>query len=363
MKKFLIIALIFIVIIIAGIIGAEHLHKDKENETIKIGMILNGDISDRSWGQSHYEGMEKTKEKLNLEVIYHESVPQDEQCIEIMEELVSDGCNIIICNSYAYGEYELQVAKKYPELCFYHAAGVETSENLSTYFGRIYQMRYLTGIVAGLQTETDEIGYVAAFPISEVNRGINAFTLGVRSVNPDAKVYVEWCNSWTNEEESRKSANKLINEHNIDILTMHTDAMAPLEVAEENGIWSIGYNIDNSNIYPNSFLTAAIWNWGNFYTPRIQEYKEGKFSSQSYWESAETGIIDIAPFTTNVKPDIHEAVQKEKDKLESGTFDVFYGPITDTNGKTRVLEGESMSDNELLYEFDWYVDGVVTNVQ
>ncbi len=363
MKKFLIVVFIFVFIIIGGILVAEHFYNKKNEEIIKIGMILNGEADDQSWGQSHYEGMEKTKEKLNLEIIYRESVPEDDRCIDVMEEMIEEGCSIIICNSYAYGEYELQVSKNHPELCFYHATGIETSDNLSTYFGRIYQMRYLTGIVAGMQTETDEIGYVAAFPISEVNRGINAFTLGVRSVNPDANVYVEWCNSWTGEDESRNATDTLLKKHNIDVLAMHTDAMAPLEQAEKNGIWSIGYNIDNSKNYPNSFLTAAIWNWEKFYTPRILEYKQGKFISQNYWESADTGIVDISPFTKNIKDNIFDAVQKEKAKLESGSFDVFYGPITDTNGNIRVFENESMSDTELLYEFDWYVEGVITDVQ
>lgn len=363
MKKFFVIVFAFLLLIILGIVAVDFFYKEKDDKTIKVGMILNGEIDDRSWSQSHYNGMESTKEKLNLEVIYNEKTPENEQSIEIMEGFIEEGCEIIVCNSYGYGEYELEVAKRYPELCFYHAAGVETSENLSTYFGRIYQMRYLTGIVAGMQTETDKIGYVAAFPISEVNRGINAFTLGVKSVNPDAEVYVEWCNSWIGEEESRKAAEQLLNQYDIDVMAMHTDAMAPLEVAEENGIWSIGYNIDNSKNYPDSFLTAAVWNWERFYTPRIQEYKEGRFASNSYWESADTEMIDISDFTDNVKPGIYDAVAKEKQKLESGGFDVFYGPITDTEGKVRVQEGESMSDNELLYEFDWYVEGVVTNVE
>lgn len=361
MKKICIVVMSFLLLILMGIVIVDTMYRNKEDESIKVGMVLNGTKTDQSWSQSHYEGMEMTKQELDLEVIYREAVPEDERSIAVMEELIEEGCKIIICNSYSYGEYEHEVAGQHSDIFFYHAAGVETAKNLSTYFGRIYQMRYLAGIVAGMQTETNEIGYVAAFPISEVNRGINAFTLGAKSVNPDAVVYVEWSNSWTGEQENRTAAEKLLEKHSIDILTMHTDALSPLDVAEENAIWSIGYNVDNSAYYPNSFLTAPIWNWEKFYTTRIQEYKQGGFSENSYWESTQTGIVELAPLTGNVKPGILEVVKREKERLEKGSFDVFYGPVKDIFGKVRVQEGENMSDMELLYEFDWYVEGVITD--
>ncbi len=360
MKKTCIVVLSFLLVILIGIVVVDFIY-NKEDDNVKIGMVLNGRTEDKSWSQSHYVGMEMTREALKLEVFYREEVPEDERSIAVMEELIAEGCKIIICNSYSYGEYALEVAGRYPEVCFYHAAGVETSDNLSTYFGRIYQMRYLAGILAGMQTESNEIGYVAAFPISEVNRGINAFTLGVKSVNPDAEVYVEWSNSWTDEEENRKATEYLLQQYDIDVIAMHADAMSPLDVAEEKGIWSIGYNVDNSVSYPNSFLTAAIWNWEKFYTPRIQEYTLGRFAPNSYWESTKTGIVELAPFTKNVKPGIAEVVESEKNRLERGDFDVFYGPIRDVQGNMRVQKGENISDAELLYEFDWYVEGVVIN--
>ncbi len=359
MKKFIIVVMVFFALIITGMLAVSFFHNAPDEGTVKVGMVMNGAIDDKSWGQSHYEGMERTRTELGAEVIYKEEVPLDEQSVTVMEELIEAGCQIIICNSYDYGKYAIEVAKEHPDICFYHATGTETRENLSTYFGRMYQMRYLTGVVAGMQTESNEIGYVAAFPISEVNRGINAFTLGVKSVNPDAKVYVTWSNSWTDEDAARQAAESLLDTYSIDVLTMHTDSLAPLEVAEEAGIWSIGYNLDNSQNYPESFLTAAVWNWEKFYTPRIQEYGQGRFVSENYWEAAETGIIDLAPYTDLVKEGIAERVAEEKEKMESGWFDVFYGPIIDTEGTLRVIEGESMSDNEILTEFDWYVEGVV----
>lgn len=364
MKKIGTIAAVILVVIIAGIFLINEKEKDTEvtKKQTRVGFILNGSRQDRSWGQAGFEGMEKSAEKLNLKVFYEENVPEDENSLTVMENLIKEGCEIIICNSFGYGEWALEAARKYPKIYFFHATGVEEAKNMSTYFGRIYQMRYLSGIVAGMQTETNEIGYVAALPISEVNRGINAFTLGVREVNPEASVYVEWTNSWIDDKAAETAMQKLVREHDIDVAAMHTDSLKVLEIAEEKGIWSIGYNMDNSSQYPNTFLTAPVWRWENFYEPRILECLQGKFQGKHYWEGVETGVVDLAPLTGNVKEGIAEVVAKKREMLEKGSFDVFYGPIKDNQGKLRIEEGENMSDHAMLNEFDWYVEGVVTDM-
>lgn len=363
MKKILLTILSFAFVIIVGIFWIHMNQKETDitkNQT-KVGFILNGTVSDQSWGESHYNGMEISARELNLNVIYKENVPEDESSVGFMEELIADGCKIIICNSFGYGTWELECAQRHPEIYFFHATGVQQLNNLSTYFGRIYQMRYLSGIVAGMQTTTNEIGYVAALPIAEVNRGINAFTLGVRLVNPEATVYVEWSHSWTGEEENAQAASKLIRNHGIDVLAIHTDAMSPLEIADKNGIWTIGYNVDNSERFPDTYLTAPVWNWEHFYEPRILECLQGKFQGIHYWEGVETGLVDLAPFTGNVKPGIREKVEEERNRLLNRTFDVFYGPVVDNHGIVRVKEGQSMTDAAMLNDFFWYVEGVVTD--
>lgn len=356
MKKIIITAISILSVLIVGIfLISRHTEGMKD---IKAGMLLNGSKGDKNWSQSHYEGMEATAKELGLQVTYYENVPENEQCMEYIETLIADGCKIIVCNSFNFGTSALQMAEKYPEITFFHASGVETRKNLTTYFGRMYQMRYLSGIVAGLQTETNQIGYVAAFPISEVNRGINAFTLGVRSVNPEATVYVEWCNSWTDDEQAETATRNLLSSYDIDVLAMHTDSLKPLEIAEEEKIWSIGYNMDNSTMCKDTFLTAPIWHWENFYIPRIKEFQQGEATGRNYWEGAESGMIALAPLTEHVKEGISVVVEKKMQEISKGTFDVFYGPIYDRDGKLRIPEGESMSDEAMLNAFDWYVEGV-----
>ena len=361
MKKVKRIVVGILLVIMLGIIliQTEEQSTDITKEKTKVGMILNGSIEDHSWGTSHYEGLQKCVDELNLVVEYKENVPADETSLSIMEELINKGCEIIICNSFGFGEWIVQAAEKYPEVYFFHATGTEAGDNLSSYFGRMYQMRYLSGIVAGLQTETNQIGYVAAFPIDEVNRGINAFTLGVRKVNPDATVHVRFSNSWEGEEDARAATEYLLDTYKIDVLAMHVDTNVPLDIAEEKGLWAIGYNYDNGDVYKNSFLTAPVWQWEEFYAPRILECLQDKFYGKNYWEDSNTGILSLAPLTDNVKDGISDIVESEKQKIESGSWDVFFGPVKDQNGNVRVQEGESMTDDTMLNAFDWYVEGVV----
>ncbi|MBQ8412980.1 MAG: BMP family ABC transporter substrate-binding protein [Lachnospiraceae bacterium] len=360
MKKLIILTISILLIIIVGIffITGNKSDTDITDETTKVGFIYNGEIDDKGWGQSHYEGISITAKELNLQIMYKENVPFDESCVETMQTMIDDGCEIIICNSFDYGKWIEQIAADNPKIVFLHATGTEKGDNITTYFGRIYQMRYLSGIVAGMQTETDSIGYVAAFPISEVNRGINAFTLGVKAVNPDATVHVVWSQSWTDYEGNKAAAQTLVDECGVDIITMHCDSVAPLDVAEQSGIWSIGYNMDNSDLYPNSFLTAAVWDWEAFYTPEITTCLQGKYHSGNYWEGSETGLVNLSPLTDNVKEGIEEVVAEKRGMLDEGTFDVFYVPVVDTEGNIRIQEGENMPDEAMLNSFDWYVEGV-----
>ena len=256
MKKFGLSLLIVLIIAVTGIIL---IRSKKENtniteKTTKIGFMLNGTVDDHSWGQAHYEGMQKTAKELNLDVDYRECTLETEQCNEVIEELVNEGCEVIIGNSYGFGSHMKEKSLEHPEVTFFHCAGSEYGDNFCSYFGRIYQIRYLCGIVAGLQTESNSIGYVAAFNTSEVNRGINAFTLGVRSVNKDANVYVEWTNSWIDDDITENATKTLFENHpDIDIITVHTDSLKAYEIADES---HLHFEIikDSNQVDPNVYL-------------------------------------------------------------------------------------------------------------
>lgn len=353
------------VVIIAILIGISKIHTnetdaDVMNESVRVGVILNGEVDDGSWSQSHYEALEKTAEQLELSICYRQKVAE-EQAYEVIRQLIADDCKVIVANSVGYEAAMTQAAADYPDIYFLHATGTKESRNMSSYFGRMYQIRYLSGIVAGMQTRTNEIGYVAAFPISEVNRGVNAFTLGVRRVNPNAKVYVTWTYSWNDDEVTREATAGILDKYNIDVLAMHTDSLTPLDVAEERGIMCIGYNMDNCGKYSDNYLTAAVWNWENYYVPNILTCLQGKFEGNHCWAGVETGVVSLASFSNKVDKKTAELIGLERQKLSSGTYDVFYGPIVDNKGNLRVKEGENMTDEVMLNQFDWYVEGVVDN--
>ncbi|MCQ2104986.1 MAG: BMP family ABC transporter substrate-binding protein [Fibrobacter sp.] len=356
-----VIAAIVVALILGGMLFTE-VQKRETNVTLnktKVVMFMNGDRNDHSWSESHFNGMEVAAKELNLNVTYIENAVGDSVMESDMERVISEGAKVVVCNSFGLGEVALKVAARHPEVKFFHASGIKNSNNFSTFFGRIYQMRYLSGIVAGLTTKTGNIGYVAAFDISEVNRGINAFTLGVRKVNPDAKVFVRWSKSWVDSVVTAQVTKELLDSHPIDVITVHSDALSAYDVAQERDVWIIGYNLDNGSRYPGKFLTAPVWKWDRFYVPRILEVLQNKFVSNQYWLGAESGMIGLAPLSKNVSEEARKVVEREMLRLESGEFDVFFGPIKDNSGNLRIESGESMTDMDMLNNFDWYVEGVV----
>jgi basic membrane protein A len=358
-KRLFLIALIILLFAMGGILIIQRTQVDTDvtAQTTKVGVFFSGECLDRSWSQSHYEALESLKEELNLEIIYKEHAPGD--CYADIKELIEkEGCRIIIGCSFDYGEDMKKAAIEYPHVYFLHAAGNYHQANFSSYFGRMYQARYLSGIVAGKKTQTGHIGYVAAFPLSEVVRGINAFALGVRSVRPDAVVHVSYCKSWTDDAPALDSCRKLLDNFPIDVVTVHTDSLAPHREADSRGVWSVGYHRDNRDLFINTYLVACVWDWSAYYREQILNCLQGKFHGKQVWIDKEKGIVSLSPPTPYVDMDTAILVRQVSEKFNSRGFDVFYGPIKDNQGQLRINAGESMSDDEMLNGFDWYVEGV-----
>lgn len=324
-----------------------------------IGLILPGSKEDGGWSQSHYDAMASLEEEMNLRIICRENVTEsDEDFLPVIKEMAGEGASIICAAGWQYGEQLLSINENYPNIVFLHCSGTTDEGNVSTYFGRMYQARYLTGIAAGLRTESNDIGYVAAIRTNEVIRGINAFTLGVRSVNPDAVVHVIWTNSWDDREFEEKQTERLIDEFGVDVVTYHQNTALVCEVAERRGVYSVGYHFDQTERFPRSYLTTAKWNWAGFYRSRIRECIQGSFSGGDYWEGYNEGMVEISELTENNAENAAAAVAEAAQRLRDGDWDVFVGPIRDNRGEVRLPEGERMSDDSLLHSFDWFVEGV-----
>ena len=371
MKKFstgrlLIIAGIILVAVLLGMffIRDKRINTDVTFRTTRVGLIITGPKDDANFCQAHYDALMSIKDELNLEIICKEGIPEDETCEGILEELAEAGCKVIIGASFGYGDYMVQAASEHPEIFYLHPFGAEKSTNLASCMGRMYQARYLSGIVAGMRTETGKLGYVAAFPFSEVIRDINAFALGVQSVSPDAQVYVSYCYSWTDDDAADKAGRTLLERHpDIDVFAMHTNSLMPNRLADENGIWSVGYNLDNAGMFPDSYLTSCEWNWDLYYRQKILSALQGKFYGQIDWMDMESGILGISELTPNAAPGTEEKIEEARGRFADRSFDVFYGPITDNQGVLRIPDKESMSDEDILNHFDWYVEGVIVEEQ
>lgn len=332
---------------------------NKGKEKFKVGFIFIGPKNDGGWTQSHYNGMEYMKKELeamNVDTVYKELVPEGPESKKAIMDLVDQKCKIIFTTSYGYMDPTLEVAKEFPDIKFVHCSGYKTADNMGNYFGRMYEPRYLSGIVAGLKTQADKIGYVAAFEIPEVISGINAFTLGVQSVNPDAKVVVEWTHTWIDQEKEKAAAVALL-DSGCDVITLHNDSTMPQVEAEKRGKWAIGYDLDQRDAAPKAYMTAPIWNWGPYYTSQVKAAIEGTWKSEVYYGGMKDGIIDLAPLTDIAPAESKTKVEEMTAKIKDGSFFVFTGPIKNQAGNEKVKAGEKLTDADILGMM-WFVQGV-----
>jgi basic membrane protein A len=327
------------------------------SKQVEAGFIYVGPVGDAGWTYAHDQGRQEMEALAFVRPsTYIESVPEGAESARVISGLVRKGANLIFTTSFGYMDATIDVAKKNKDVVFMHCSGFKTAENVGTYFGRMYEPRYLSGIVAGKMSNKNIIGYVAAFPIPEVIRGINAFTLGVRSVNPQAEVKVVWTQTWFDPGIERDAADSLL-DVGADVLAMHQDAPATLQAAEDRGAYVIGYNSDMRDFAPNAFLTAPVWNWGSLYTKLAKEVGNGTWKSEQIWDGMKEGLVELATFNSKVPAEVQTLVAEKEAAIKAGTFHPFTGPIKDQAGKEVVAAGKTPSDSDLL-GMSYFVEGV-----
>lgn len=345
------------VLLVSGCSSGKKEATPKQEEKFKVAFMYVGPVGDAGWTYEHDRGRKYLQDKLPwVETSSVESVPEGADAERVLTELAEKGNKVIFATSFGYMDYVIKVAEKYPNVIFMHCSGYKTAKNVGTYFGQIEQPRYLSGIVAGKMTKTNLIGYVAAHPIPEVIRGANAFTLGVLSVNPKAKVKLVWTNTWY-DPAAEKEAGKSLLEMGADVIAQHQDTPGPQQAAEEKGKYGIGYNSDMRAFAPKANLTSPVWNWGPYYVKTVQAVKDGTWKNDQYWGGMADGIVDLGPYGTAVPDDVKTLVEQKKQDILSGKLLVFAGPLKDQKGTVRVKEGEKMSDQDIL-GMNWFVKGV-----
>lgn len=323
---------------------------------MKVGFVYVSPIGDAGYSYAHDVGRQAVEAMDGVTTSYVESVPEGPDSERVILNMARKGYDVIFATSFGYMDPMLKVAKQFPKVAFLHCSGFKMADNMSNYFGRIYQARYLSGIVAGSMTKSNVIGYAAAFPIPEVIRGINAFTLGAQSVNPDVTVRVVWTKTWYDPATEKEAAKSLL-DVGADVIAQHQDSPGPQEAAQEKGVYSIGYNSDMSAFAPKSHMTAPVWNWGPYYTKVVEQVRKGTWKAESAWPGLKEGIVDLAPFGAMVPQNVQDKVNKEKADIIGGKK-IFTGPIKDQKGAVKIVGGAAATDKELL-GMTWFVKGVV----
>ncbi|CAB4363321.1 MAG: BMP family ABC transporter substrate-binding protein [Actinobacteria bacterium] len=326
---------------------------------LKAAWIYVGPTNDGGWTTAHDNGRKAVEAALGSKVLttFKENVPEGPEVAQVIDDLVKDGNKIIFATSFGFGDAMLAAAKKYPDVKFEHATGIPNdTPNWSTYYGAGEQSTYLAGMAAGKATKSNTIGFVAPFPIPEVVRHINAYTLGARSVNPQATVKVVWINSWFDPAKERQAAESLVS-GGADIIASGGDSPAPGDAAKAAGVGWTGYDSDQGANYPDVWLTAAIYDWGSYYTKEVQAVIDGTWAKGDYYGNIADGFTTIAPYGKRVDDATRALIDAKKADIIAGKFDIFAGPINDQSGAEKVAAGKSIDFGEQM-SIQWFVEGV-----
>lgn len=336
-------------------------------ENIKVGVLHISDPAEGSgYSYTHDIGIQGMQENLGLsdsQIVRKLNIDDgDAKAVEkALQECVDEGCNVIFTTSWGYMKPTADMAEKYPDVYFSHGTGyMSNGKNFNNYFGRIYQARYLSGIVAGMNTKTNKIGYVAAqnSTNSEVTGGIDAFALGVYSVNPDAVIHVKVTNSWYDPAAEKAATEKLL-AMGCDVMSQHCDTPYPQTLAQEKGVYGIGYNSDMSKETPKSCLCSVIWNWSAYYTSAVKSIIDGTWDGSNYYGGMSEGLVEITDLADFCVKGTQEKVDEASLLILSGKFNVFDGVMQTNDGKTVGEAGKTLDDATITGGINWYYKNVV----
>ena len=332
-------------------------------EPVKACFVYVSPIGDAGFTFQHDKGRLEMETALKGQVVtsYVESVPEGPDAERVIREMATSGCKAIFATSFGYMNPTEKVARQFPNVAFFHGTGYKSNDtNFANYNARFYEGRYVNGIVAGEMTKTNILGYVAAFPIPEVIQGIDAFTLGARSVNPKVEVRVIWVNTWYDPGKERAAALTLLSQ-NADVLMHHTDSTAIVQAAQEKGKYAFGYHSDMSKYGADAQLSATIHEWGNYYTESMKAVLAGNWKPKNIWGGYSVEMIRTAPLNKAVPANVVAAVQKVEASIKANTFNPFTGPIKNQDGVVVVPAGQVMTDAE-IGKLDFFVEGVASKL-
>lgn len=328
-------------------------------EALKVAFIYVGPVGDAGWTYAHDAARKQVEAQYGEKVktTFVENVPESAADAErVIRDLASQGNKLIFGTTFGYMEAMVKVAKDFPDVKFEHATGFKTAANLAQYDVRTYEGAYLAGVAAGKLSKSGKLGVVASVPIPEVLRNINSFTLGARSVNPNATTKVVWVNKWFDPGKEREAATTLIGQ-GVDVLMQNTDSAAVVQTAEEKGVLAFGWDSDMTKFGPKAHVAASTIDWSVYYNKRVGEVLEGKWKSDTTWWGLKENMIDLKAFNATLSDEVKKLIAERRQGVIDGTAPIWKGPIKDNTGK-EVLGKDAVADDKFLHEVKFYVEGV-----
>lgn len=334
-------------------------------QNITVGFIYVGPKDDYGYNQAHAEGAAALKKLAGVKVLEEERVPETLEVTKTMESMISlDDAKLIFPTSFGYFDpHILKTAAKFPKVTFLHCGGLYTEgkhpANVGSYFGYIDEAEYLSGIVAGYTTKTNKLGFIAAKPIPQVLRNINAFTLGAQSVNPNVTTTVIFTGDWSMPVKEAEAATTLADQ-GADVLTCHVDSpKVVVETAERRGIFSTGYHCNQATLAPKGYLTGAEWNWSKVYVDYVTAVRAGKPFPHLVRGGLKEGIVKTSAYGAAVSDKAKTDAEAAKAKFMAGGFAIFKGPLMDSKGGTILEAGKELAQTDVALEkMSWLVKGV-----
>ena len=327
-------------------------------DPLKVGFVYVAPITEAGWVRQHEEGRKAVEAAFGdrVKTTYVENVPEGPDAERVIRDLAATGHKLIFTPSFGYMEPTLKVAKDFSDVKFESITGYKAAPNVATANARYYEGRYLAGIAAGRMTKTHVAGYVAGFPIPEVLQGINAFTLGMRSVDPKAQVKVVWLNAWFDPPRERDAAMTLFNQ-DVDVIAFHTGSTAVMTAAQERGKLAVAYHSDMRKAGPDAQIVAVTHQWGDYYKRRTQAVLEGSWKAGNVWGGVKEGMIRVGDFGPKVPKAVQDEVLARQKDIAAGKLKPFSGPIEDNEGKPLLAKGQAMTDEQIL-SMNFLVSGV-----
>ena len=329
---------------------------------VKAAFVYVTPVFDAGWTHQHDQGRKAVEKALGnaVKTTVVDNVAEGADSERVVRDLAQQGHDVIFTTSFGYMEPTLKVAKEFPNVKFESITGYKTDVNVSVANARYYEGRYLAGVAAGRMTQSNVAGYVAGFPIPEVLQGLNAFALGMRSVNPKAQVKVIWLNTWFDPAKERDAAFALFNQ-SVDVITFHTASNAVMVAAQERGKMAIAYHSDMRKVAPDAQLMAVTHEWGAYYTQRVSDVQKGQWRTGNVWGGLKEGMIRVGDFGPKLPAKVRDEIVKLQQDIAQSKRHPFQGPIADNEGKAIVAVGQKLSDVQIL-NMNYGVAGVIGKI-